>query len=405
MSWPISGHYFFRPVPRGLLSIYDGSTGRAAAIVVYPLRASHTENLAMLASRNHLRRYSICILAGLLSLICVSNLRPAFAQLDSANLQPRPQPAKPTNPPPAVVKTPANTPSATQAKKKLPAPENVGFKTRDGVQIGATYYASPLEKEMQKEAVPVILLHSFKGSRAEFSDLALTLQDAGCAVLAPDLRGHGQSTRRINSDGKEVEIEQALMSHQDFEAMGHADQQTSGDVEACNKFLRLKNNAKELNIDKLVLVGAEMGAEVAINWAESDWSWPRLPGAPKQGQDVKALVLLSPQWSFRGLPVGSAIGDHDFVSRISWLILVGEQDPKVFPESKRLYQALLRTPLPPVSDAPGKPAVGFRTYPTSLEGPQLLARNFTSIAEIVKFIDQQVAKTIHPWTDRKSPLD
>src|SRR5262249_26464579 len=131
MSWPISGHYFFRPVPRGLLSIYDGSTGRAAAIVVYPLRTSHTGNLAMLASRrNHPRCYSICILAGLLSFICVSNLCPAFAQLDSANLQPRPQPAKPTNPPPAVVKTPTNTPSANQAKKKLPTPENVGFKTR-----------------------------------------------------------------------------------------------------------------------------------------------------------------------------------------------------------------------------------------------------------------------------------
>ncbi len=358
--------------------------------------------------RNHQGRYRICILAGLLSFVCGSTLqRPVFAQLDSANLQPRPQPAnKPTNPPPAVVKTPANTPSTTaQAKKKLPPPQNVAFKTRDGVHIGATYYPSPWEKEMQKEAVPVILLHSFKGSRAEFNDLALALQDAGCAVLAPDLRGHGQSTRRINSDGKEVEIEQALMNHQDFEAMGHADLQTSGDVEACNKFLRIKNNSKELNIDKLVIVGSEMGAEVAINWAESDWSWPVLPGAPKQGQDVKALVLLSPQWSFRGLPVGNAIGDHDFVSRLSWLILVGEQDPKIFPESKRLYQALLRSPLPLASDAPGKPAVSFRTYPTSLQGSQLLARNFTSIAEIVKFIDQQVGKAVHPWTDRKSPLD
>ncbi len=193
--------------------------------------------------RNYRGRFLVCIVAGLLSFVCVSTFqRSAFAQLDSANLQPRPQPAnKPTNPPPAVVKTPANIPSASvPAKKKLPAPENVGFKTRDGVQIGATYYPSPLEKEMQKEAVPVILLHSFKGSRAEFNDLALALQDAGCAVLAPDLRGHGQSTRRFNSDGKEVEIEQSLMSHQDFEAMGHADVQTSGDVEACNKFFAHK---------------------------------------------------------------------------------------------------------------------------------------------------------------------
>ena len=144
---------------------------------------------------------------------------------------------------------------------------------------------------MQKDAVPVLLLHPFKGSRADFNDLALALQEAGCAVLVPDLRGHGQSTRRINADGKEVEIEQALMNHQDFEAMGYADTKTSGDVEACNKFLRAKNNLKELNIDKLVIIGAEMGAAVAIDWAQSDWSWPVLPGAPKQGQDVKALDL------------------------------------------------------------------------------------------------------------------
>jgi pimeloyl-ACP methyl ester carboxylesterase len=340
--------------------------------------------------------------------ICFIAAQSALAQLDSPNLQPRPQPAvksTPAAPVPVRIPTNSNTTAPVQPKKNLPPPQMVGFKTRDSVQLSATFYPSPLEKEAQKEAVPVILLHAFKGSRADFNDLALALQNAGCAVLAPDLRGHGQSTRRINADGKEVEIEQALMSRPDFEAMGHADIQWSGDVEVCNKFLRQKNNAKELNIDKLAIIGAEMGAAVAINWAQSDWSWPILPGAPKQGQDVKALILLSPQWSFRGLSVGSAIGNRDFAGRLSWMILAGEQDPKVYPETKRLFLALERTPLPLASEAPGKPALSFRSYPTSLQGDQLLARNFTTTADILKFIDQQVAKTVHPWTDRKSPLD
>lgn len=330
----------------------------------------------------------------------------AFGQLDSPNLQPR-QP-KPTTPAP-VRTTQANptTPSTATPtpKKKLPPPQIVGLKTRDGVQLSATYYPSPLEGEAQKDAVPVILLHPYKGSRADFSDLALALQGAGCAVLAPDLRGHGLSTRRINSDGKEVEIEQALMTRNDFEAMGHADTKWSGDVEACNNFLRARNNAKELNIDKLVLVGAEMGAAVAVNWAQSDWSWPVLPGAPKQGQDVKALVLLSPEWSFRGLQIGNAIGDRDFVGRLSWMIMVGEQDQRFNSEAKRLFSALQRTPLPLISDAPGRPAINFHSYPTSLQGNGLLAKNFTSTADIIKFIEQQVAKPVHPWSDRKSPLD
>jgi pimeloyl-ACP methyl ester carboxylesterase len=342
----------------------------------------------------------------LLSVLLLSGItQSAFGQLDSPNLQPRQQ--KPTTPAPVRTTTPTNptTPSNAAPKKKLPPPQIVGLKTRDGVQLSATYYPSPLEGEAQKDAVPVILLHPYKGSRADFSDLAVALQGAGCAVLAPDLRGHGQSTRRINSDGKEVEIEQSLMTRNDFEAMGHADTKWSGDVEACNKFLRAHNNAKELNIDKLVLVGAEMGADVAVNWAQSDWSWPVLPGAPKQGQDVKALVLLSPEWSFRGLQIGSAIGDRDFVGRLSWMIMVGEQDQRFNSEAKRLFNSLQRTPLPLISEAPGRPAINFHSYPTSLQGDQLLAKNFSSTADIIKFIEQQVAKPVHPWSDRKSPLD
>lgn len=140
-------------------------------------------------------------------LLAASNV---FGQLDSANLQPRPPAAtKPANPPAPVAKSPTTSPAVpAQPKKKLPTPQAVSLKTRDGVLLAATYLPSPLEKEMQKDAVPVLLLHPFKGSRADFNDLALALQEAGCAVLVPDLRGHGQSTRRINADGKEVEIEQ-----------------------------------------------------------------------------------------------------------------------------------------------------------------------------------------------------
>src|SRR5262249_2240725 len=148
----------------------------------------------------------------------------ASAQLEPDTVKSSRQPAGksvPVTPPPGVkgaAATPA-VPPAASAKKKIPPPQNVSFKTADGVNLSATFYPSPLEKDALKEAVPVILLHSFKGSRADFSDLALVLQDAGCAVLVPDLRGHGQSTRRTLPDGKDKEIEPALMNKQDFEAM------------------------------------------------------------------------------------------------------------------------------------------------------------------------------------------
>ena len=298
---------------------------------------------------------------------------------------------------------PARIPPATPAPpKKLPAPQNVSLRpTFDGVALSATYYPTPLDKEAAKEAVPVILLHQFRGSRADYNGLALAFQAAGCAVLVPDLRGHGLSTRSTLPDGREKTIEPSLLLKPDFDAMAYAGRDGGGDVEMCRAFLMERNNTQELNIDKLCLVGAEMGAAVAVNWAQADWSWPKLPGR-KQGQDVKAIVLLSPVWSFKGTTIGAAIGDRDFVSQLSWMIVVGEQDSKGLTEAKRLRQALERY-LPPAITAGGGPRVDFHQYPTSLEGAKLLGfKDVTS--EIIKFLDQQVGKSSHPWTDRSSPL-
>lgn len=330
--------------------------------------------------------------------LCLAQTKTAHAQA-KAPAATTPKAAAATTPP-AVPPRPA--PPTAAAQKKLPPLQNVGLRpTYDGVQLSATYYPSPLEKELAKEAVPVILLHQFKGSRADYNDLALALQKAGCAVLVPDLRGHGQSTRRMDADGKEKTIGPALMNKQDFEAMAYAGQDGGGDVEMCKAFLMEKNNAKELNIDKLCVVGAEMGAAVAIDWSARDWAWPVLPGR-KQGQDVKAVVLLSPPWAFKGMAIGPAVTNRDFAGQVSWLLAVGEQDTKDLPEAKRMRQTLDRF-LPASQTAASGPKVEYHQYPTSLDGTKLLGATSLS-SDIVKFIDQQVAKSNHPWTDRKSPL-
>ena len=70
----------------------------------------------------------------------------------------------------------------------------------------ATYYPGTKDEE----SIPVILLHGFKGNRKDFTKedegLAWFLQkNLGCAVIVPDLRGHGDSTkvRIANSNRKE----------------------------------------------------------------------------------------------------------------------------------------------------------------------------------------------------------
>jgi alpha-beta hydrolase superfamily lysophospholipase len=326
---------------------------------------------------------AICTIAALIEL--VGSSRCAFAQA-----APRPQVAAPA--PRAQPVAPAQPVVPAQPRKPLPKSQAVSMKTRDGVQLAGTFFPSPLDKEVQKDAAVVILLHAFKGSRGDFNDLALQLQASGCAVLCPDLRGHGESTRRSMPDGSERKIESAMLSRQDLEAM------VQYDVEACKSFLFEKHQAKELNIEKLALVGAEMGGAVATNWAAWDWHWPAL-ATGKQGQDVKAVVLLSPVWVFKGLPISQAVGDRDLVSKLSWLIVVGNQEARELSEAKRLFQSIERF-FP--TDA-AKAAIGLLPIETSLQGTKMLATRGTN-AQIVKFIDTQVAKKSYAWADRKSPI-
>src|SRR5438874_10913883 len=85
------------------------------------------------------------------------------------------------------------TATAEQADK-VPMPREVTLRTGDGVEIAAVYY----ESKLGKEAIPVILLHEYGGSGADFKGLAEHLQgekEPGFAVLVPDLRGHGGSTK------------------------------------------------------------------------------------------------------------------------------------------------------------------------------------------------------------------
>ena len=80
---------------------------------------------------------------------------------------------------------------AEDAKEEIPSPKKLTLKTRDGVLLQATFYPG----NKGKETVPVILLHGYKGSSSEYNQLAPYLQQTGCAVMVPDLRGHGASTQ------------------------------------------------------------------------------------------------------------------------------------------------------------------------------------------------------------------
>jgi pimeloyl-ACP methyl ester carboxylesterase len=280
-----------------------------------------------------------------------------------------------------------------KGKKKDDEPTDVTMVTKDGVSIVATFYPGTAKKE----SVPVIMVHAAEGQRGDFHGLAQMLQKKGCAVIVPDLRGHGDSTRSENSN-QPLDVEK--FNRAAYEAMVL-------DVEACKKFLMDKNNAGELNIDLLTVIGAEFGAIVASRWAYLDWSVQDLP-AYRQGKDVKALVLLSPINSFKGITLREAFNHPAVQSRLSVMLISGAKD-KAAAETKRLYNSLVAHH-PRVDeddrDAEKKQEVVLIQPETNLAGTKLLGSGLPVPQYISRFIENRILsrKSEFPWTERTSPL-
>ena len=277
--------------------------------------------------------------------------------------------------------------TAKTKAEPLPAVEQPELVTADGVFLHASYYPST----KGKESVPVILIHDFKESRKDLAALALSLQQDGYAVLVPDLRGHGESTR-LKDSKKKLRIK--AMPAAAFLPM------VSEDMEACKKFLLKENDAGKLNIDKLCLVGLGMGSVVAIDYARADWSWPQLAHT-KQGQDVKAVVLISPEWSFRALSMMPALEQPETLKQIAIMILVGQRDRKAHGEATRLHTRLKRSH--PKADAKKleERTLVYAALPTSLQGTKMLDVPALQVANHIKlFLKWRIGAQKLPWKKR-----
>jgi pimeloyl-ACP methyl ester carboxylesterase len=300
---------------------------------------------------------------------------------------------------PATPRQPAARAAADQDKLTIPAKERVALTSRDGVALAADFYPGGFQqfgdkvRRMDgKSVVPVILVHGIGGRGSDFETFALGLQSMGHAVLAPDLRGHGQSITRRTPAGM-VQIDPERFRPQDLMTM-------IWDIEAAKRFLLDKNNEGLVNIELLAAVGAEFGALVTLNWAVHDWNRPQLP-AYKQGRDVKVLVLLSPPAAYRGMSSRAATQHPMVGTRLPTLIAVGANDTTAVRDADRLFTLFERYhPMPDRS-------LKFIQADTSLQGVQLLqGRGLTVGIDVARFLHTHlVEQSIQfPWTLRQSPL-
>jgi pimeloyl-ACP methyl ester carboxylesterase len=145
--------------------------------------------------------------------------------------------------------------------------QKISFETTDGVTIVGDLYRGPAN------GPAALLLHMMPSTKESWGDFAGALVNHGfSAVLAIDLRGHGESVMKGETK----------LDFLDFEDVEH--QAKMRDVEAAVRWLEAQGIPKK----RLALVGASIGANLAIAYGAAN-------------AEIPAVVALSPGLNYRGI--------------------------------------------------------------------------------------------------------
>lgn len=291
----------------------------------------------------------------------------------------------------------------------IPSAKEIDLTTEDGLELKATYFPGT----KGQESIPVVLLHGFnkgKGSRKDFTQergLASLLQEKlGCAVIVPDLRGHGDSTKiKINSK-KTDDIKGKKLSAMQISAM------VTQDMRAVKDFLWEKNNEKALNIDKLTVIGLEEGAALALGYAAYDAvgyeQREARVGPLKLGGFVKAAVLISPMTNVTGFKTPQVMKMPAICRDLKVMIVVGNKSKEPLVEAERLRSQFVNARTPADDDKPESATVWFfKKIDTPLQGSKLLGEPSLKVPDkILAFMTVWLVKNAdkqYVWKKRNLP--
>ncbi|MBN2082751.1 alpha/beta fold hydrolase [bacterium] len=181
--------------------------------------------------------------------------------------------------------------------------------TLDGWHVAAWYWAPKTDK-----APGVILVHMRGKDKSTWGTLPDKLVDEGYAVIAIDLRGHGET---LNPQGQKVLLNS--LTEADYQAM-------LNDIAAAHAAL-----AAEQNVDgeRVAIIGASIGANLGIMYAAGD-------------RRVRTVVALSPGLDYFGLKPADYLEGYD--ARALYLI-ASEGDTTAFESCQALEKLTTADPV------------------------------------------------------------
>jgi len=213
----------------------------------------------------------------------------------------------------------------------------------DGHPLTITYYPVPEKTGNRQDSPVVVLLHGSdqKGrilwdkaapGRGEKSNFAQSLNEDGYAVVSVDLRKFGDS--KAPGDMSNIRPD-------DYEKM------SASDMFAVKQFLYDEHQKKAPNMNKMAIVAAGPTAAVALNFAAADAVMPPHDDAPivenktPRGQDVRAIVLLSPEMAAGRLNSTKALNViRTPAAGIAMMIVAGAQDTGDKGNAKKVFEIM-----------------------------------------------------------------
>ena len=271
--------------------------------------------------------------------------------------------------------------------------------TGDGWPIHATYY----ESAGGKESPAIILLAGAEGvdkkdarNRRVWQNTGLALQKSGFAVIAVDLRKHGDSIPQ-QTEGQPSAIK---MAPNDYVLMANLD------LEAVKEFLLEEHKNEKLNIRKTGIVAVGSSAMVAASFAAADWVRKPYPDGPTpdsstpRGQDIRSLIMYSPNTNVKGLTSNSIM--KALSSRQIAIHIVASKDVKEdFKNAEKIYKSV------EIKDEQYKDGRKLTTAVGDITAEGFLEGRFADPTnkDITEFLTKSLTELDMPWASRKSRLE